>query len=97
MLDSPVALLGSTALTYDHVPAVVTGQSFSIADSIPYRYLQLTLIDGHSFDTLSGVGLAEVRVFFAVPEPSTYGAVFAASALVFGIWRRRQTASQRHG
>lgn len=92
ILSSPVALLGSTAVSYDPAPGVVTGQSFAISDATAYRYLQLTLVDGQSFDPLSGVGLAEVKFFSAVPEPSTYGTIFAASALVFGIWRRRQTA-----
>ena len=44
VVSSPVALLGSTALTFSAANPV-TGQSFSISDATPYRYLTLTLID----------------------------------------------------
>lgn len=89
VLSSPVSLLGSTALTYS-VANPVTGQSFAISDPTAYRYLQLVLIDGQSQDTLSGVGLAEVRIIAAaVPEPEEYAAITGAALVGFMIWRRR--------
>lgn len=89
VLSSPVSLLGSTALTYS-VANPVTGQSFAILDPTAYRYLQLVLIDGQSQDTLSGVGLAEVRIIgTAVPEPEEYAAITGAALVGFMIWRRR--------
>lgn len=89
VLSSPVSLLGSTALTYS-VANPVTGQSFAISDPTAYRYLQLVLIDGQSQDTLSGVGLAEVRITgTAVPEPEEYAAITGAALVGFMIWRRR--------
>ncbi len=89
VVSSPVTLLSSTALTYS-VANPVGGQSFAIPDTTPYRYLQLTLIDGQSQVTLSGVGLAEVRIIgAAVPEPEEYAAITGAALVGFMIWRRR--------
>ena len=89
IVSSPVSLLGSTSLTYS-VANPVVGQSFAISDPTPYRYLTLNLIDGQadSGSTLSGIGLAEVRIS-TVPEPAEYAAVTGAALLGFVIWRRR--------
>lgn len=91
-VSSPVTILGSTALTYSTVNPV-TGQSFAISDTTAYRYLTLTAIDVPSGGGFSNVGLAEVRIFgSAIPEPSTYAAIFGAVALGCAYWRRRRTA-----
>lgn len=87
VVNSPVALLGSTSLTYSTVNPV-TGQSFAISDPAAYRYLQLLLIDGQAQSDFAGVGLAEVRIS-AVPEPAEYAAVTGAALVGFMIWRRR--------
>ena len=87
VLATPVTLLPSTVLTYSTANPVA-GQSFSISDMNPYRYLQLTLIDGQAHDPVAGLGLAEVRIS-AVPEPAGYAGVTGAVLLGFMVWRRR--------
>lgn len=89
VVSSPVSLIGSTSLTYSTANPVV-GQSFIISDPGAYRYLDLRLIDGQSSTTLSGLGLAEVRIS-AVPEPSEYAAATGLALIGFVAWRRSRS------
>ncbi len=93
MVSSPVTLLGATALT-NSTSTPVTGQTFSITDTTAYRYLTLTAIDFPSSGGFVNAGLAEVRIYSAIPEPSTYAAIFGAAALGAAMWRRRRTAEK---
>lgn len=91
VVSSATSLLGATALTYSTFNPV-SGQTFALNDGNAYRYLTLVLIGVPSTGgPFANVGLAEVRLFgSAIPEPSTYAALFGASALGFAFWRRRR-------
>jgi hypothetical protein len=91
MVGSPTTLLAATALT-NSTSTPVTGQTFPITDPTAYRYLTLRAIDFPSSGGFVNAGLAEVRFYSAIPEPSTYAAIFGAAALGFAVWRRRRAA-----
>jgi hypothetical protein len=88
-LVSPSFLINSTALTFS-TANVVTGQSFSISNGNAYRYLQLTAIDMQSGGGFTAPGLAEVRIYSAIPEPSTYALLAGGAGLALAMMRRRR-------
>ena len=92
VLSSSVELLGPTSLTYSTTNPVI-GQSFAISNLTAYRYLQLLLIDGQAqVIPFTGVGLAEVRLYAAVPEidPNSLGSVLALVLGSLGLLERRR-------
>ena len=92
VLSSPVSLLGPTSLTYSTANPVI-GQSFAISNPTAYRYLQLLLIDGQAqVFPVSGVGLAEVRLYAAVPEiePATGSSGLSLVAGVMAMVEQRR-------
>ncbi len=91
-VSSPTTLLGATALTNSTFNPV-SGQTFSITNATAYRYLTLTAIDFPSSGGFVNAGLAEVRLYSsAIPEPSTYAAIFGGAVLGFVVWNRRRAA-----
>lgn len=96
---------GSTLVWTD--PFWSTNQSWKIFSAASVQNLSNLSIVGSAFADAGGASLNSVRplaafgiqqidqdvfVYFAIPEPSTYAALFGAAALGFVAWRRRKAA-----
>jgi hypothetical protein len=51
-----------------------------------------TLTGGMTWNTTSFISNGVLSVVAAIPEPSTYGALFGAAVIGFGVWRKRRKA-----
>ncbi len=77
------AYTGSSGDTFDFTTGNFSGATLG---SLP------TLSGGLSWNTSSFISSGVLSVVSAIPEPSTYAAIFGAAAIGFGVWRKRRKA-----